>query len=108
MSQEDEELVKTIGEILAKDELEQQVSPLIREAAKAQLAGMEGPQLDSEWENWKMGDFYKSKRDRRLQILQKWEARLKGPPYSTREYTVWADHKRELDELHELLERAGR
>jgi hypothetical protein len=99
MSQED--IIGAINEVLAKDERALHVSPLMKEVAEAQLAGLEESPIDGEWENWKMGEFRKSPRNKRIEILNKWNARRHANG-------LWADRQRELEELHELLERAGR
>jgi hypothetical protein len=96
-----QELVDAINAVLEKEERDRQVSPLIKEVAVAGLAGIEESPLDGEWENWKMGDFRKSDRNRRIEILNKWNARRHRDG-------LWAERQRELEELRELLERAGR
>jgi hypothetical protein len=96
-----QELVDALNAVLEKEERDRQVSPLIKEVAEAKLSGLEESPLDGEWENWKMGEFRKSDRNRRLEILDRWNARRHRDG-------LWADRQQELEELHELLERAGR
>jgi hypothetical protein len=96
-----QELVDAINAVLERDEIAASISPLNKDVAEAHLAGLEESPLDTDWENWKMGEFRKSHRNRRIEILAKWNSRRHATG-------LWADRQRELEELHELLERAGR
>jgi hypothetical protein len=101
-----QELVDAINAVLEKDERERCLSPLIKETAEIECEIIDrelqaAPPSNSEWEQWKMGDFYKSKRDRRIEILNNWNARR-------HQDGLWASRQRQLEQLHHLLECAGR
>jgi hypothetical protein len=101
-----QELVDALHAVLDKDERERSLSPLIRETAEIELAiiereGVATPLPNDEWGQWKWGDFYKADRNRRVEILSKWNARR-------HESGLWASRQRQLEELHHLLECAGR
>jgi hypothetical protein len=108
-----EDRVQLISEVLAAEERASRVSPLMKEVADAELAGIaEGEKVgpaDDGWQRW-MSRFRASRRDDRLQILSNWNTRLSNQArrYPPNQFSVWQDRYGEMRVAHELLERAGR
>jgi hypothetical protein len=100
-----DELVAALNAVLDKEERERSLSPLIRETAEIECELIDkdlqaAPPTD-DWKNWLYRDFYTSNRDRRIEILNNWNAcrRQDGP---------WPGRQQQLEELHHLLDCAGR
>jgi len=53
-------------------------------------------------------DFLKASPDQRRQWLHGWDRTLAMETRPTKQHAEWISKKRELDQLHSLLQRAGR
>jgi hypothetical protein len=63
---------------------------------------------DSLFDQFKNQEFFRYGPDYRIAVLSGWDRIMQQETRPNRETAMWIARKRELDDLHQLLSRAGR